>query len=298
MARSSKLDSLLARMPDGLYNRMDARLPKETAGRLRFGRSRAAFNHYMREKLGGFMVDVDLGPKGSDDIIMKTAVLVKEEAAWSLDANNYFEHGFHQLLTWFKMLEPFGFNLRTVGAVFELGCGSARLIRHLRCMRGVRLVGSDLVPEQVEWCKTNVPGVEFYVNQLDPPLSFAQDNTFDLAFAASVFTHIPLETQQQWIHEMYRILKPGGFLVCDVLGHYHQGRMLDAADMKKFEEQGNFTLTAKDEKASLSTQLIGSWDVFMKRGEFLRVFGKEFEVLDFLPTLLNLFILRKPLSAK
>ncbi len=298
MARSSKIDSLLARIPDNLYDRVEDRLPKQLAGRLRFGRSRAAFHRYMRKKLGGFNVDVELGPKGTDDIIMKTAVLVKEEAAWSLDEKNYFEQGFRQLLTWFRLLEPYGFNPRTIGSVLELGCGSARLIRHLRCMRGVRLVGSDLVPEQVEWCKTNVPGVEFYVNQLDPPLSFAQDNSFDLAFAASVFTHIPLETQQQWIHEMYRILRPGGFLVCDVLGHYHQGRMLDAEDMKKLEEQGNFTLTAKDKKASLSTQLIGSWDVFMKRGEFLRVFGKEFEVLDFLPTNLNLFILRKPLSTK
>ncbi len=298
MARSSKFDSLLARIPDSLYDRVEDRLPKRLGGRLRFGRSRAAFTRHMRKKLGGFYVDIDPGPKGTDEIIMKTAVLVKEEAAWSLDANNYFEQGFRQLYTWFTLLEPYGFNPRTVGAVFELGCGSARLIRHLRCMRGVRLVGSDLVPEQVEWCKANVPGVEFYVNQLDPPLSFAKDNTFDLAFAASVFTHIPLETQEKWIHEMYRILRPGGFLVCDVLGHYHQGRMLDAEDMKKFEEQGNFTLTAKDKKASLSTQLIGSWDVFMKRGEFLRVFGKEFEVIDYLPTLLNLFVLRKPISAK
>jgi len=298
MARSSKFESLLAKIPDKHFDRLEDRLPGSKKSSWRFRRSRAMFNRYMREKLGGFMVDVDLGPKGSEEIIMKTAVLVKEEAKWSLDENNYFEQGFRQLFTWFKLLEPFGFNPRTVGSVFELGCGSARLIRHLRCMRGVRLAASDLVPEQVEWCRTNVPGVEFFVNKLKPPLSFAEDNTFDLAFAASVFTHIPLETQQKWIHEMYRILRPGGFLVCDVLGHYHQGRMLDAEDMKKLERDGNFTLTAKDAKASLSTQLIGSWDVFMKRSEFLRVFRKEFEVLDYLPTLLNLFLLRKPTSAK
>lgn len=118
-------------------------------------------------------------------------------------------------------------------------------------------------------CREAIPGIEFYRNELHPPLAFAEDGAFDFIFAASVFTHIPLETQSLWISEMRRILKPGGILLCDVLGRYHQERMLDSADMKALRERGDFTLTQNDEKASLSTKVIGSWDVFMKRRALL-----------------------------
>jgi SAM-dependent methyltransferase len=242
------------------------------------------------------MVEIDPGPMGPEEIIMKTAVLKQEEAAWSLNPHNYFEQSYRQLRTWFQALEPFGFNPRTVGAVLELGCGSARLIRHLRCMRGTRLVGCDLVAAQIAWCAQNIPGVEFHVNGLKPPLEFADDNVFDLAYAASVFTHIPFGTQERWIKEMARVLRPGGFLVCDVLGAYHQQRMLDPEDLQKLTRDGRLEITAENKKASLSTQLIGSWDVFMTRAEFLRIFRKHFEVLDYLPTHLDLLLLRKPLG--
>jgi SAM-dependent methyltransferase len=283
---------------DPQFDRWLQLFPEKRQSALRCRRSRAQFLRYVRQRLGTFMVDVDQGPMGTKEIIMKTAVLSEAEAAWSLNPDNYFEYGYRQLLTWFRLLEPHGFNLRTVGAVLELGCGSARLIRHLRCLGSVRLVGTDLVAEQAAWCAANIPGVEFHTNDLRPPLAFAGDNTFDLAFAASVFTHIPLETQALWIREMHRVLRPGGFLVCDVLGEHHQRKMLGPEEMTRLATEGRFELTASDPKASLSTQLIGSWDVFMTRTEFLRAFRSSFRVLDFVPTSLNLMVLQKPGEAR
>ena len=62
------------------------------------------------------------------------------------------------------------------------------------------------IPEMVEWCQANLTGIDFYHNELSPPLDFAEDNSFDLMLASSVFTHIPLETQELWLAEMQRVL--------------------------------------------------------------------------------------------
>lgn len=261
---------------------------------LRHRFNRVYFQRFMKERLGHFMIPVDPGPHPPRELIMKTFVLNEADIPKKVNPDFYFSSGYGQLLWWIQTAERHGLNLRTMTAVLELGTGTGRLIRHLRCIDGIRLVGTDLDIENVTWCRSSLPGIEFHQNALDPPLTFAEEGTFDFAFAASVFTHIPLETQGLWISEMRRVLKPGGFLLCDVLGRYHQEHMLDADDLRSLRERGSLTLTPADEKASLSTKVIGSWDVFMKRKAFLEAFGREFVVKDFLPGVIDLLVLQKP----
>jgi SAM-dependent methyltransferase len=277
-----------------LLDRALRRSSDELKYSVKYQRSRIRFYQFMGERLGAFLEEIEDGPVGSKDIIMQTAVLNKEDASLKLNSNFYFYSALDQMHAWMEILEQNGFNLRTVSSILELGCGSARLIRHLRCIDGIRLVGCDLRADHIEWCKKNIPGIEFYTNELSPPLQFAQDDSFDLVFASSVFTHIPMETQALWIQEMHRILRPGGFLLCDVLGRYHQQHMLSKNDLQDLKKKGTLTLTAADSKASLSTQIIGSWDVFLTRGEVLNAFGKGFKVLDFKPAGLDLLVLQKP----
>jgi SAM-dependent methyltransferase len=269
-------------------------LPAPQRGALLHKMARERFYRFMRSRLGDFVVEVDPGPVGDSEIIMRTAVLSKGEATKKVDADHYFRSGYGLMLSWLKHLDRNGFNLRTARAMMELGCGSARLIRHLRCIDGIRLVGSDVMPEFIDWCKQNVSGIEFYRNDLQPPLTFAQDNTFDLVFAQSVFTHIPLDVQGAWIKELHRVIRPGGYLACSVLGRFHQEQMLRKEDREVLKQQGHLTLDANSAQASLSTQLIGSWDVFQTRAEVLQVFGSVFQVRDYIAGELDLLILQKP----
>lgn len=252
------------------------------------------FEQYMRQKLDHFMVDVDLGPVGDVELIKRTALLKEEDLKEKVDPDIYFGRGYMEMLSWMQTLERYSFNLRTAGSILEIGCGTARLIRHLRCIDGIRLVGSDVNADMISWCKENIPGVEFYVNDLSPPLAFAEDESFDLVFAASVFTHIPLDTQALWIQELHRVIRPGGFLLCDVLGRTLREKMLNAKDTETLKTKGHFTLDSANPKASLSTQLIGSWDVFQTRKEVLRAFGSVFNVRDYLAAYLDLLVLQKP----
>jgi predicted SAM-dependent methyltransferase len=125
-------------------------------------------------------------------------------------------------------------------------------------------------------------------------LDFAEDESFDFVYAQSVFTHIPLELQKPWIMELRRILRPEGMLICNVIGSYHTNVMLNAEEQATLARDGHLTLDAKHPRASYSTQVIGSWDIFQRRDEVRKAFGAAFDILDYgMGQGLDLLILRR-----
>ena len=179
-------------------------------------------------------------------------------------------------------------------AAFEFGCGSARLIRHIRPLTGIRIVGSDLSAASTAWCQENLPGIEFYQNGLEPPLTFAEDNAFDLAIASSVFTHIPLDTQAAWLEEVARVIRPGGYFMCTVQGDAKQRQMLTAKQLEELEASGELVLDATAANVSVSTRVTGTWETFQSRRKGLEAFSQHFEILDYLPGNQDLMVCRSP----
>ena len=51
----------------------------------------------------------------------------------------------------------------------------------------------------------------------DSPLAYA-DDTFDLVYALSVFTHLTEDLCEAWMDELYRIVKPGGAAIVTTHG--------------------------------------------------------------------------------
>ena len=270
-------------------------LPRSTVYRLKRQNLENQFHNYVRQKLELNYRAVDPGSIPPKELIAQTAALNEEELARQCNSDVYLETGYFEVHRIFQILDHFGINPRTIGSVYELGCGTARLLRHFRCIEGVRLVGSDVNPEMVEWCQANLTGMEFYHNELSPPLEFAEDNSFDLMLASSVFTHIPLETQELWLAEMQRVLRPGGIFICSVLGQFHASALLSQQEIDNLNSQGNFTLTSEDEQATYSTKIGGSaWDVFQTRAEVIRVFGSYFQIVDYIPGVQDFLVLHKP----
>ena len=270
-------------------------LPKSTVYSIKRQIEESRFRKYAKQKLELNYREVEPGAIPPKELIAKTAALNKAELEKQSNADVYLETGYYSVLRLFKILEHFSINLRTLGAIFEFGCGTARLLRHFRCIEGVRLVGSDVNPEMIEWCKSNLSGMEFHHNELKPPLSFADNDSFDLMLASSVFTHVPLDTQALWLQEMQRILRPGGIFICSVLGQNHRSLLLGAEEIAELERTGSFTLTSEDDKATFSTRVGGSaWDIFQTRAEVIRVFGSYFQIIDYIPGGQDFLVLRKP----
>jgi len=112
-----------------------------------------------------------------------------------------------------------GADFAALRSVLDFGCGCGRTLRWLT--RWVdptcRLYGTDMNADAIEWCRTVLAGVQLSINRPDPPLDYP-DETFDLVYALSVFTHLTEAAQLAWLAELRRIAKPGGIVLMSVLG--------------------------------------------------------------------------------
>lgn len=252
----------------------------------------------LRGRLPRSFQTLDPGPPAPANLLRTTAGMTEAEVEKWLNPDFYLRTGFEQMREFIHALDAVSFNIRTVGTTFELGCGSARLLRHLRCIQGIRLVGSDVNGDCVKWCREHLPGIEFYQNDLKPPLAFLEAASVDLIIGSSVFTHIPLDQQRPWLEELYRVMRPGGIFLCTMLGHSYEEAMLGTEDRKRLQKEGHLVLSASDDKASLATQRAGSCDVFQIRSEVVAVFGAVFQLLDYIDCGAggqDLLVLLKPL---
>jgi len=103
-------------------------------------------------------------------------------------------------------------------SVLDFGCGAGRTLRHfLTEAETAEFWGCDIDAESIEWLEANLsPPLRVFQNGPEPPLS-APDESFDLIWAVSVFTHL-VETWSSWLLELRRVLKPGGLLVATFMG--------------------------------------------------------------------------------
>jgi SAM-dependent methyltransferase len=133
-------------------------------------------------------------------------------------------------------LQRAGRPLETMGAVLDFGCGCGRTLRWLAPrLQNARISGTDTDAEAIEWCCTHLRG-EFGVNGPLPPLDYP-DESFDLIYAISVFTHLDEEFQLRWLRELRRVLKPDGLLLFSVHGPAAWGE-LEQADLRGLERRG------------------------------------------------------------
>jgi len=121
-------------------------------------------------------------------------------------------------------LESAGLDVASFRTVLDFGCGCGRVIRHWRPLTETELYGSDCNPKMVEWCRGNLPFAKFQLNTLEPALEYT-DEQFEFAYALSVLAHTPESLQQAWINELWRILRPGGYLLITTQGGEYLSRL-------------------------------------------------------------------------
>jgi SAM-dependent methyltransferase len=117
--------------------------------------------------------------------------------------------------------------LRPDHRVLDIGCGIGNLAIGLRDYLRGGYDGLDIHPEAIAWCQQAItpryPGFRFHradvsshaYNPRGHVTAAAYrfpfpDRTFDFIFLASVFTHMMPDAVEHYLHEISRVLTPGG----------------------------------------------------------------------------------------
>lgn len=105
--------------------------------------------------------------------------------------------------------------------ILDAGCGVGGADIYLAQKYRVEILGVDkepymekeankLLAKQVQPLKGRV-----HFQTLKSPTSLKEfpDKTFDIVYSKEMLYHVPVEHKQQYVNEMFRVLKPGGILV-------------------------------------------------------------------------------------
>jgi SAM-dependent methyltransferase len=154
--------------------------------------------------------------QGSDGLPLPPPLLMVQVAGHA-DHEKFLSGGRQASQTIAEAVDRQGVAMADMGAIFDFGIGCGRVARHWQHLDGPRIVGSDYNRRLVAWCNENLPFLSAHQNQLEPPLSQA-DEQFDLVYAISVFTHLTESMQRAWLAELRRVTKPGGLLLLSTAG--------------------------------------------------------------------------------
>lgn len=119
-------------------------------------------------------------------------------------------------------------------SILDLGCGCGRIATHLLETHTGPYVGLDVDPKLIEWCQQEItprfPNFTFVcadvfnlsynpygaIKAADYKFPF-EDGQFDVAIAASLFTHLMESETENYYRELARVIRPGGTLLAS---HY------------------------------------------------------------------------------
>jgi SAM-dependent methyltransferase len=178
-----------------------------------------------------------------------------------------------------RALEGLGRPLASFERVLDFGCGCGRTLRWFEPYRETcRFHGTDVDAEAIAWCAAEIPFARFQVNRALPPLD-DPDDSFDLIYAISVFTHLDEPRQLLWLEELRRVARPGGIVLLSVHGEGGRER-LDDVQRERLRERG-FLFVRTDRRKGVFPDW---YQVAFHAPDYVREqFGRYFEVVQYLP---------------
>ncbi|HEX7777507.1 MAG TPA: class I SAM-dependent methyltransferase [Parvibaculum sp.] len=106
--------------------------------------------------------------------------------------------------------------LRDGQSVFDLGCGSGRLAHALGNAYSIDYFGTDVVQALLDYAASKSPPNYRFQRHVELNIP-APPQSFDIACAFSVFTHLLQAESYSYLRDMRRVLKPGGHVIFSFL---------------------------------------------------------------------------------
>ena len=162
----------------------------------------------------------DWQDRRSKDYVVVPPARLRHRVHGGLDKNSFLALGNTLASDIKELCRLSGRDLYEFDNVLDFGCGSGRVIRNFQdAPLSCKLYGTDIDKDLVTWCANNLSNIQWQVNGYQPPMNYA-DNSFDLIYAISVFTHLDEKFQDSWLKELQRIAKPEATIILSVHGDF------------------------------------------------------------------------------
>lgn len=181
--------------------------------------------------------------------------------------------------------------------VLDFGCGVGRqLLQITRIYPNLHVFGCDANLDNIKYDKRAFPGADIYANSFDPPLQYG-DDTFDLVYSVSTFSHFSMDDAKLWLTELRRVTKPGGILCLTINGfrslsllhdagrglHFTKEKLLEQGAWFDVDETGFYRNKAQDALTTFGSATSSvtrpTGDLYLspaKAKEFFESVGLEF----------------------
>lgn len=162
--------------------------------------------------------------------------------SFQLDYAKYFEGGKKTAQWLVELLAPYtDFQEKKV---LDWGCGPGRVVRHLPELtpKNCRFFGTDYNPKTIVWCKEHLQNIDFQQNGIHPPLVYVNE-TFDVIYGISIFTHLSEKNHFLWFDELLRVAKRGAVLLLTTQGEAYAVKL--EADEKQSFDAGKLVVRGK-----------------------------------------------------
>ena len=196
-------------------------------------------------------------------------------------AEDYLKQGQHQL----EMLKKYA-NLQPDHSVLDIGSGIGRTAIALTSYlnKDGSYEGFDVVERGVQWCNSRIhkenPNFNFkYVPLFNDLYNTATlkasefifpytDNSIDVAFSFSVFTHMQIEEIQHYLNQIYRVLKPGG--IC-----FSTFFLYDKVSEEYISKKRDFSFPVKKDGFRLMNENVKSGNIAIQKNKLFQMLIKE-----------------------
>ncbi len=169
-------------------------------------------------------------------------------------------YGFNLYQAYRRLFLEHGGEFNDHTKVLDFGCGWGRLIRFfIRDVSPQNLFGTDITEQDIKTCQATNRWASFSLNDVSPPLNYL-DQSFDLIYAHSVFSHLPEALTNDWVNDFNRLLKPGGMLIFSTLKRDFFGKVAKWLHQDKLQKWQNSACIAFDN--------VGRHIAAYDRGEF------------------------------
>jgi SAM-dependent methyltransferase len=207
---------------------------------------------------------------------------------------DYWISGLTDFLRIREALEDEGVKISQSFRILDFGCSSGRVLRHFASHTpAAQLYATDVNANHIEWLDRYMREKVTCFQCMNLPTLPLEDNSFDLIYAFSVFTHID-EMEAAWLAELHRVLKKGGcawfsiqsedtWRLLEDEGHFMYGHLkYNEANMTGVTITPDlFSNPMPEEKYvfRFNNGVVYNTCVFHQRSYIAREWGKFFDVL-------------------